>query len=155
MLRTPLDPADTFAEDPLRMYRAARFVAQLGFLLAPGNVEAMRAQAGRTSILSVERVTDELRRLLVAATPVRASTRLREGGLLVHVLPELLAAVGVEQGGFHTHDVYDHSVRAVEAAPEDLVTRTAALLHDIGKPVTHVGHRGRQAHLLRPRSDRR
>jgi poly(A) polymerase len=138
VLRTPLDPAETFAEDPLRIYRAARFVAQLGFGLAPGTVEAMRAQAGRTSILSVERITDELRRLLVSPHPGAGINVLRDGGLLEHVLPELLAGVGIEQGGFHIHDVYDHSIAALDAAPNDLITRTAALLHDIGKPATHV-----------------
>ena len=138
VLRTPLPPAETFAEDPLRMYRAARFVAQLGFTLAPGTIEAMRAQADRTSILSVERITDELRRLLTSPHPGDGINVLRDGGLLEHVLPELLAGVGVEQGGFHIHDVYDHSVAALDAAPDDLITRTAALLHDIGKPATHV-----------------
>jgi poly(A) polymerase len=138
VLRTPLDPAVTFAEDPLRMYRAARFVAQLGFTLAPGTIEAMRAQADRTSILSVERITDELRRLLTSPHPGAGVNVLHEAGLLEQVLPELLAAVGVEQGGFHIHDVFDHSVAALDAAPGDLVTRTAALLHDIGKPATHV-----------------
>jgi poly(A) polymerase len=138
LLRTPLDPAETFAEDPLRMYRAARFVAQLGFALASGTIEAMRAQAQRTAILSVERVSDELRRLLVSPHPSAGIEVLRESGLLAQVLPELLAALGIEQGGFHTHDVYGHSIGAVDAAPRDLVTRTAALLHDIGKPATHV-----------------
>jgi poly(A) polymerase len=138
LLRTPLDPAETFAEDPLRMYRAARFVAHLGFALAPGTIEAMRAQAQRTAILSVERVSDELRRLLVSPHASAGIEVLRESGLLAQVLPELLTAIGVEQGGFHTHDVYGHSIAAVDAAPRDLVTRTAALLHDIGKPATHV-----------------
>ncbi len=138
ILRTPLDPLETFAEDPLRMYRAARFVAQLGFGLAAGTVEAMRAQAGRTAILSVERISDELRRMLVARHPAAGFDVLRDAGLLEYVLPELLAAIGVEQGGFHTGDVYRHTLAAVDAAPRDLVTRTAALLHDIAKPVTHA-----------------
>jgi poly(A) polymerase len=138
VLRTPLKPAETFFEDPLRMYRAARFVAQLGFTLAPGTIEAMRAQAHRTSILSVERISDELRRLLVGAHASAGIEVLRESGLLDHVLPELVAARGIEQGGFHTHDVYGHSIAAVDEAPRDLVTRTAALLHDIGKPSTHA-----------------
>jgi poly(A) polymerase len=138
ILRTPLDPAETFAEDPLRMYRAARFVAQLGFTLAAGTVEAMRAQAQRTSILSVERISEELRRLLVGRHPGAGIDVLRDGGLLEYVLRELLAGIGVEQGGFHTGDVYQHTIAAVDAAPRDLVTRTAALLHDIAKPVTHV-----------------
>jgi len=138
VLRTPLDPAETFAEDPLRMYRAARFVARLGFTLAPGTIEAMRAQAARTSILSVERVSDELRRLLVSPHPRAGIEVLRAAGLLELVLPELVTAIGVEQSGFHTYDVYEHTLVAVEAAPADLVTRTATLLHDIGKPATHA-----------------
>jgi poly(A) polymerase len=138
ILRTPKDPLETFAEDPLRMYRAARFTAQLGFSLAAGTVEAMRAQAERTSILSVERISHELRRMLVARHPAAGIEVLRDARLLEHVLPELVAAIGVEQGGFHTGDVYQHTLAAVDAAPPDLVTRTAALLHDIAKPVTHV-----------------
>ena len=63
---------------------------------------------------------------------------LREGGLLDLVLPELVAAIGIEQGGYHTDDVYGHTLRTVDAAPPDLVTRTAALLHDIAKPPTHA-----------------
>jgi poly(A) polymerase len=138
VLRTPLDPAETFAEDPLRMFRAARFVARLGFTLAPGAIEAMRAQAPRTSILSVERVTDEIRRMLVARYPSAGVEVLREAGLLDLVLPELVAAIGIEQGGYHTDDVYGHTVATVDLAPADLVTRTAALLHDIAKPPTHA-----------------
>lgn len=138
VLRTPLDPEVTFAEDPLRMYRAARFVARLGFTLVPGTIEAMRAHAARTSILSVERVSDELRRLLVAPYPSAGISVLRDAGLLDLVLPELVAAVGVEQGGYHPDDVYAHTLHTVDAAPPDLVTRTAALLHDIAKPTTHA-----------------
>jgi poly(A) polymerase len=138
ILRTPSGPAETFAEDPLRMFRAARFVARLGFTLAPGTIEAMRAQAARTSILSIERVSDEIRRLLVAPHPGAGIEVLREGGLLGFVLPELVAAIGIEQGGYHTHDVYGHTLATVDAAAADLVTRTAALLHDIAKPPTHV-----------------
>ena len=137
-LRTPLDPSETFAEDPLRMYRAARFVAQLGFTLAPGTIEAMRAHADRTTILSVERISDELRRMLISRHPGAGINVLREAGLLEYVIPELLPAIGVEQGGFHTYDVFGHTVATVDAAPNNLITRTAALLHDIGKPSTHV-----------------
>jgi putative nucleotidyltransferase with HDIG domain len=138
VLRTPLPPAETFAEDPLRMYRAARFVARLGFALAPGTIEAMRSQASRTSILSVERVSEELRGMLVAPYPSAGLAVLRDGGLLDQVLPELVAGIGVEQGGYHTHDVYGHTLATVDFAKADLVTRTAALLHDIAKPPTHV-----------------
>ena len=142
VLRTPLDPAVTFAEDPLRMYRAARFVARLGFSLAPGTIEAMRAQAEenrRSSPSSA--VSDELR-AACWSPHIRAAgiAVLRDGGLLSSSsCPELVdGAIGVEQGGFHTHDVYGHTLNTVDAAPPDLVTRTAALLHDIAKPPTHA-----------------
>ena len=138
VLRTPLDPEATFAEDPLRMFRGARFVAKLGFTLADGILEAMHAQARRTDILSVERVSDELRRMLVAPHPRAGFDVLRLGGLLERVLPEIVAMIGIEQGGFHRYDVYEHTLRAVELAPPDLITRTAALLHDVGKPPTHA-----------------
>jgi poly(A) polymerase len=136
VLRTPLDPAETFAEDPLRMFRGARFVAQLGFRLAEGVIEAMRSQAPRARILSAERVRDELVRLLGSPHPRRGMEVLREGGLLAQVLPELEAMVGVEQSGYHVYDVFDHTMHALDAAPPDLVTRLAVLLHDVGKPPT-------------------
>ena len=138
VLRTPLDPQETFAEDPLRMFRAARFAAQLGFSLAGGIEAAMRAQAQRVEILSVERVSEELRRLLVAPQPAAGLRVLHRGGLLDRVLPEVTAMTGVEQGGFHTHDVYEHTLLALERTPPDLVTRAATLLHDVGKPPTHA-----------------
>ncbi|MBV8196329.1 MAG: HD domain-containing protein [Candidatus Dormibacteraeota bacterium] len=138
VLRTPLDPADTFSEDPLRMLRGARFVGQLGFALEPSALEAMRREAGRVAILSVERVSEELRRLLVSAHPLAGFDVLRTTGLLDRILPEVMAMIGVEQGGYHTHDVYEHTLRAVEHAPRDIVTRTATLLHDVGKPPTHA-----------------
>lgn len=138
VLRTPLDPAETFGEDPLRMFRAARFRAQLGFEPAPGLIEAMREQAPRASILSVERIAEELRRVLVAPQARDGMEVMRAGGLLKVVLPELQAMVGVEQSGFHIHDVWDHSTHALDLAPADLITRAAVLLHDVGKPSTHA-----------------
>jgi len=138
ILRTPQGPADTFDEDPLRMFRAARFVAQLGVTLAGGMLEAMRSQAHRASILSVERISDELRRLLTSPHPRAGMAVLRDGGLLDVVLPELSAMIGVEQGGYHIHDVYEHTMHALDNSPADLITRLATLLHDAGKPPTHA-----------------
>jgi poly(A) polymerase len=138
VLRTPLDPEVTFSEDPLRMFRAARFAAQLGFTTAPGLTTAMGRMAARSQILSAERVAEELRRLLLARDPRAGLELLRDGGLLSIWFPELEAMVGVEQGGFHIYDVFDHSAHTVAAAPADLVTRLAALLHDVGKPPTHA-----------------
>ena len=138
VLRTPLDPERTFSEDPLRMLRAARFVAELGFHLAEGLAQAMRDQAHRTAILSAERISGELRRLLVAAHPRAGVETLRDGGLLDAVLPEVAAMQGVEQSGYHRWDVFEHTVRALDLSPADLVTRAGVLLHDVGKPPTHA-----------------
>jgi poly(A) polymerase len=138
ILRTPLDPEQTFSEDPLRMFRAARFAAQLGFGTAPGLTAAMSRMASRSDILSAERVAEELRRLLLSNHPRAGLELLRDGGLLAVWLPELEAMVGVEQGGFHIYDVFDHTAHCVAEVPRDLITRLAALLHDVGKPPTHV-----------------
>jgi len=138
VLRTPLDPELTFSEDPLRMFRAARFAAQLGFRSAPGLVEAMRQTAPRSAILSAERVAQELRHLLVSAGPVAGLALLRDGGLLAVWFPQLLAMVGVEQGGYHVYDVFEHSAHTVAGVQPDVVSRLAALLHDVGKPPTHA-----------------
>jgi putative nucleotidyltransferase with HDIG domain len=138
VLRTPLPPRETFSEDPLRMLRAARFTAQLGFRVVDGIVDAIRQEAPRITIVSVERITDELRRLMTAAHPSHGFALLRNGGLLRLILPEVEAMIGVEQGGYHIHDVYDHTMHALDAAPRDLITRAGVLFHDVGKPPTHA-----------------
>lgn len=142
ILRTPLDPLVTFSDDPLRMVRAARFVSQLGFGLAPDVLPAMRLTADRLAPpkVSVERVTTELRKLLVGRNPWAAMEVLREGGLLAVVLPELAAMAGVEQNEHHLYDVWEHTMRVVEGVPPMLALRLAALFHDVGKPVTADGH---------------
>ncbi|MBV9524563.1 MAG: HD domain-containing protein, partial [Candidatus Dormibacteraeota bacterium] len=138
VLRTPLPPDETFSEDPLRMFRAARFAAQLQFTVDSEIVAAMRAQARRVAILSVERVNEELRRTLTSARPSLGFGLLREGEILQRVLPEVSAMIGVEQGGWHIYDVYEHTMRALDDSPPDLLTRLAVLLHDVGKPPTHA-----------------
>ena len=138
LLRTPLDPVLTFEDDPLRMLRAIRFAAQLGFRLDPSLPPAMRALAERLRppVVSVERIADELRKMLLSERPELALELLDAGGLLPEVLPEVEAGKGVEQGGYHTHDVFGHTLAAVALTPPDLVVRLAALLHDVGKPST-------------------
>jgi poly(A) polymerase len=138
ILRTPADPLQTFNDDPLRMLRAVRFAAQLGFDLAPDLLPAMRQLSGRLAapVISVERTAEELRKMLVSERPRLALELLDSGGLLEVVLPELAACKGVEQGGYHTHDVYGHTLLAVWLTPPDLVVRLAAVLHDVGKPAT-------------------
>jgi len=148
VLRTPADPIQTFNDDPLRMLRAIRFAAQLGFELAPELLPAMRQMKDRlqSPVVSVERVADELRKMLVSERPRLALELLDQGALLEAILPEVAACKGVKQGGYHTHDVFGHTLLAVAATPLDIVVRLGALFHDVGKPATaepdgtFVGH---------------
>jgi poly(A) polymerase len=146
IVRTPVAAGISFGDDPLRMMRAARFVAQLGFTAHPEVVTAMTAMADRLDIVSAERIRDELVKLLCADHPVDGLRLMVETGLAEHMLPELPALV-LERDEHHRHkDVYEHSLIVLEQAIEledrlpdggpDLVTRLAALLHDIGKPRT-------------------
>lgn len=141
MIRTPAAPEKSFGDDPLRMMRAARFVSQLGFEIEPATFAAMRQMADRISIVSAERVHDELVKLLMGTHPVRGLEVLVESGLADHILPEL-PALKLETDEHHRHkDVYRHSLTVLEQAialedEPDLVLRLAALLHDIGKPAT-------------------
>lgn len=138
ILRTPTDPLRTFADDPLRMLRAVRFASELGFDLAPDLLPAMRQMKSRLAppVISVERTADELRRMLTSDRPRVALELLDASGLLEVILPEVAACKGVLQSGYHTHDVYGHTLLAVERVPGDLVLRLAALFHDVGKPST-------------------
>jgi poly(A) polymerase len=146
VLRTPGTPQESFSDDPLRMMRAARFAAQLGFDVDPGVVSAMARMARRIEIVSAERVRDELSRLLLSSAPRRGLALLVDTGLAEHVLPEL-PALQLEIDEHHRHkDVYEHSLTVLDQAialeprlggdGPDLVVRLAALLHDIGKPRT-------------------
>lgn len=145
-LRTPGRPEDSFSDDPLRMMRAARFAAQLGFTVDPDVVRAMSEMADRIAIVSAERVRDELVKLVCAPHPRAGLTLLVETGLAEHVLPEL-PALALERDEHHRHkDVYEHTLTVLEQAIEleerlpgdgpDFVTRFAALMHDVGKPRT-------------------
>jgi poly(A) polymerase len=146
VITTPASPETSFADDPLRMMRAARFAAQLGFEVAEPVVAAMRDMADQLSIVSAERIRDELTKLLMADQPRRGLALLVDTGLADRFLPEL-PALRLEIDEHHRHkDVYQHSLTVLEQAMElearlpdggpDLVTRLAALLHDIGKPRT-------------------
>jgi poly(A) polymerase len=141
VLRTPVAPAQTFSDDPLRMLRAVRFAVELGFDLAPDIPPAMREMQRRlvAPVISAERIADELRKMLVSPRPGRAIELLNQGGLLEVVLPEVAACKGVAQSGFHTHDVFGHTLETVQGTEPDLVLRLAALFHDVGKPRTATG----------------
>jgi poly(A) polymerase len=144
VLRTPGRPEDSFSDDPLRMMRAARFAAQLGFTVDPEVQAAMADMAERISIVSAERVRDELVKLLLAPAPVRGLRLLVETGLADHVLPEL-PALALERDEHHRHkDVYEHTLIVLEQSIDlesrlggpDFIARFAALMHDVGKPRT-------------------
>jgi poly(A) polymerase len=170
VIRTPGRPEDSFDDDPLRMLRAARFAAQLGFDVAPEVVAAMTDRAARIEIVSAERVRGELEKLLLGAHPRHGLTLLVDTGLAEHVLPEL-PALRLEIDEHQQHkDVYEHTLQVLERAialedrldppGPDLVLRLAALLHDIGKPatrrfedgkVTFHHHEVKGAHLARRR----
>jgi poly(A) polymerase len=147
LIRTPGTAHDSFMDDPLRMMRAARFAAQLGFEVSADVVEAMAAQAERLTIVSAERIREELMKIVLSPDPRRGLTLLVDTGLAEYVLPEL-PLLRLEEDEHHHHkDVYEHTLTVLEQAivleqahepvsGPDPVLRLAALLHDIGKPRT-------------------
>ncbi|MBV9383763.1 MAG: CCA tRNA nucleotidyltransferase [Streptosporangiaceae bacterium] len=148
VIRTPGRPEDSFADDPLRMLRAARFAAKLGFGIAGEVLAAMTAQADRLEIVSAERITGELTKLMLTPDPACGIDILVQTGVADQVLPEV-SKLRMEVDEHHRHkDVYQHSLtvlrQAIDLEPAygldgddgDLVLRLAALLHDIGKPKT-------------------
>jgi poly(A) polymerase len=135
-LDTPLDPEVAFSDDPLRMLRAARFAAQLDLEPAPRVVEAIGRMRERLSIVSAERINEELSKLLVAPNVSKGLELMVQTGLADGVAPEL-SALRLEQDPVHKHkDVLHHTFAVVERCEPDVTLRLAALLHDIGKPKT-------------------
>jgi poly(A) polymerase len=154
VLRTPGTPQESFNDDPLRMLRAARFVAQLELQPDPGLVDAMSTMRDRLGIISAERISDELSKLLAAPAPSRGLELATATGLCDLFLPEL-PALRLEQDPIHRHkDVYAHTLAVVDkiAASDprgepDVRLRMAGLLHDIGKPATRrIGPEGVSFH---------
>ena len=145
VLRTPGSADDSFSDDPLRILRAARFAARLDFAVADDVQAAMTRQAGRLDIVSAERITDELSKLMLTPDPARGIDLLVQTGVADEVLPEV-PALRLEADEHYRHkDVYQHSLTVLREAigleeryglTGDLVLRLAALLHDIGKPKT-------------------
>jgi poly(A) polymerase len=147
-LRTPLDPEVSFLDDPLRMMRAARFIAGLNLEPDPTLVAAATGLAGRFEVVSAERIRDELSKLLVVPDPSPGLWFLVGTGLADEFLPEL-PALALEQDPIHHHkDVLAHTIAVVAKTRPELVVRLAALLHDIGKPKTRsFGPDGVSFHL--------
>ncbi len=154
VLRTPVTAEQSLDDDPLRIMRAARFAAQLGFDVEPDVLEAMSAMASRLEIVSAERVRAELERLVLAPAPRRGLELLVHTGVADVVLPELAALVETVDEHRRHKDVYQHTLTvldqamALETGPDgpvpapDLVLRLAAIMHDVGKPATRRFERG-------------
>ncbi|MGZ6996243.1 MAG: CCA tRNA nucleotidyltransferase [Acidimicrobiia bacterium] len=142
-LRTPLSPEISFTDDPLRMLRAARFIAGFGLEPVPELVAAVGEHRGRLEIVSAERIRDELSKLLKVEDPAPGLWFLAGTALSDEFLPEL-NAMQLEQDPIHHHkDVLAHTIAVVQKVSPDLVLRLAALLHDIGKPKTRSFEQGR------------
>ena len=145
IIRTPLDPDTTYSDDPLRMLRAVRFAAKLStpgqrFTIVPESLASIRRMADRLSILSVERITEELNKMMASPNPSMAFRLMDETGLLPHILPEISALKGVQtvDGKGHKEN-FAHTLAVLDnvcAVSDSLQLRWAALLHDIGKPAT-------------------
>jgi len=137
-LRTPLDPEISFADDPLRMLRAARFLAKLDLEPTDELVAAVRSGHGRMGIVSAERIRDELDKILVVPVPSTALWFIVRTGLAEEFLPEL-PGLALEQDPVHRHkDVLAHTLAVVDKTSPDRLLRLAALFHDVGKPRTRA-----------------
>jgi poly(A) polymerase len=138
IIRTPTDPRVTFSEDPLRMLRAVRFAARFDFTIEPETYRAIEAEVSRLSIVSSERIRDELTKILTSPGATRGMELLRESGLLSQFAPELAAMFGVTQNIYHIYDCWTHTLKVMDGLPPDasLTLRLAALFHDVGKPGT-------------------
>jgi poly(A) polymerase len=145
-LRTPMDPRKTFDDDPLRMLRAIRFAAQLGFTITEDVYAGIKAMSERLSIVSQERITDEFLKILKSAQPSVGLKLMYESGLLRIVFPEIALLAGVDQRRDHHHkDVFLHTCTVVDnlaAVSDNLWLRFTALVHDIAKPRTKTYQEG-------------
>jgi putative nucleotidyltransferase with HDIG domain len=140
IIRTPLEPAQTFIDDPLRMMRAIRFASQLQFTITDEAFKAIQDNAERIKIISQERITDEFNKIMLSTVPSIGLDLLYKAGLLKIILPQMIDLVGVEmvEGKGHKDNFY-HTLQVVDNIArntKDLWLRWAALLHDIGKPAT-------------------
>ncbi len=138
-LKTVGNADERFAEDALRMMRAVRLAAELNFAIEADTMASIIKNSHLLERISIERISEEFYKIMMSATPMQGIVYLERLGMLPYVIPELLDAIGCEQGGIHAFDVYEHILRTLQAAADKgygAEMRYAALLHDIGKPPT-------------------
>lgn len=144
ILRAVGNPADRIKEDPLRILRAVRFGPADGRVVDEATVKACAELSGLLKDVSIERIRDELDKILLSSFPADGIKAFRDWGLLPYTIPELMESVGFEQNEFHYEDVFNHTLTVLGRAKEDRLVRFAALFHDIGKPRSlTVDERGR------------
>jgi putative nucleotidyltransferase with HDIG domain len=140
LIRTPLNPVETFSDDPLRMLRAVRFASQLNFIIDSLALEAIKSNVGRMSIISQERITEELNKIVLSPKPSLGFKYLFDTGLLKKIFPLMANLYGVDYIGGKGHkDNFYHTLQVLDNISEttnDLWLRWAAILHDIAKPAT-------------------
>ena len=140
ILRTPLEPEQTYSDDPLRMMRAVRFAATLGFSIEENSLEAIKKEAHRIKIVTIERIMVEFNKIMLSEKPSTGLKIMKDTGLLELIIPELTALEGIEEVEGQTHkDNFWHTLEVVDNISqntENLWLRWAALLHDIGKAPT-------------------
>lgn len=164
IIRTPMDPDTTFSDDPLRMMRAIRFASQLGFKIEEKTFEGIERNKERINIISKERITDELNKIILSPVPSIGFEYLFDTGLLHLIFPEMAALYGVETiNGLSHKDNFYHTIKVLDnlaAMSDDLWLRWAAILHDIAKPPTKKfepgigwtfhGHEDRGSRMVKP-----
>ena len=139
IIRTVGDAGERFSEDALRIMRAVRLSCELDFTIEANTEKALVANAGLLKNISKERIRDEFTRIIMSHNPQGGLELARKYGVLEFISPELVTSIGVEQGGIHKYDVWEHLIRSVQHTADkkwDLEVRLAALFHDIGKPAT-------------------
>ncbi|MES2215740.1 MAG: HD domain-containing protein [Patescibacteria group bacterium] len=150
-IRTVGKPEDRFNEDALRIMRAIRLAVELEFTIEKPTFEAIQSHSGFIKDISIERIRDEFVKVILSPNPKKGLELLHETGILKHFLPELEAAIGIEQRGVHIYDVWEHLLRSLQCAADKgwpLDIRLAALFHDIAKPKTREFSREANAYTF-------